>query len=286
MKKLIYAAAALVIVYSSQAHSAATGATAAARPAAGVLVLKKAKADATAVFARIDSGLAKAARGGSQDADKTLAGLCSSLPAASCSLVDDKGKIIAIFPAEYKNLVGSDISKQDHMAKLLKTHKPVMGEVFTSLQGFAAVGIYHPVFSKAKKFSGGVGILVKPEVLLSGVLSSSEGKGGFNFWVMDRTGRLLYDPDVTQIGRVLSTDPIYIQYEKLQALVKKIAVSGKGEGEYEYFRLGSSDVVSKQASWDTIGLYGAQWRLVAITPKRLGETLRDNSRTPPSARGI
>ena len=270
MKKLVYAAVAgLFIVWVTRAESTGPGATAAARPAAGVLVLKKAKADTTAVFARIDSGLAKAAREVSLDAAKTLAGLCSSLPAASCALVDDKGKIIAIFPEEYKNLVGADVSKQGHMAKLLKTHKPVMGEVFTSLQGFAAVGIYQPVFSKAGKFFGAVGILVKPEVLLSGVLSSSEGKDGFNFWVMDKTGRLLYDPDKTQIGRVLSTDEIYIQYEKLQALVKRIAVSGKGEGEYEYYKLGSSDVVAKQARWDTIGLYGAPWRLVAITQKRL-----------------
>ncbi len=268
MKKSVYAAVAgLFIMCFSRAESAGTGAIAVARPAAGAVVLKKAKADAMAVFARIDSGLAKAAREVFPDAAKTLAELCSSLPAAGCSFVDDKGKITGIFPEEYKNLVGSDVSKQDHMAKLLKTHKPVMGGVFTSLQGFAAVGIYQPVFSKTKKFSGAVGVLVKPEVLLSGVLSSSEGKGGFNFWVMDKTGRLLYDPDKTQIGRVLSTDEIYIRYEKLQALVKKIAVSGKGEGEYEYYKFGSRDMVAKQARWDTIGLYGAQWRLVAIIPK-------------------
>ena len=267
MNKPGYAAAAvLFMVCFSQAEGGGTGAISSTRPAAAV-VLKAAKADATAVFAKIDSSLADAAREVPRDAAKTLEGLCSSLPAASCAFVDDKGRIIGIFPEEYKNLVGSDVSKQDHVAKLLKTHKPVMGEVFTSLQGFSAVGIYRPVFSKAGKFSGAVGILVKPEVVLSDVFSASEGKDGFNFWVMDKTGRILYDPDKTQIGKILSTDEVYIRYEKLQALAKKIAVSGRGEGEYEYYKTGSREVVAKLASWDTIGLYGTQWRLVAVTRK-------------------
>ncbi len=265
MKKLIYAVAAVSLAASfSQAEIGRSGAVQAARSGARGTVLKEARADVAEVFVRIDSALAQAAREVPADAAKTLGGLCSSLPAASCAVVDDKGKITAIFPDEYKNLVGSDVSKQDHVAKILKTHKPVMGKVFTSLQGFAGVGIYQPVFSKDKKFSGAVGILVKPEVLLSGVLAALEGKDGFNFWVMDKAGRILYDPDKTQIGKMLFSDEIYSQYKHLRTLGKKIAARGNGEGEYEFYKTGTRDTVIKLAKWDSVGLYGAQWRLVAV----------------------
>ena len=229
-------------------------------------VLKEARANVTAVFSRIDSALTKAVGEVSADPAKTLGGLCSSLPAASCSFVDDKGKITATFPEEYKNIVGSDVSKQAHVAKILKTHKPVMGEVFASLQGFDAVAIYRPVFS-GKKFTGAVGILVKPDAMLSGALASLEGKDGFHFWVMDKAGLQLYDPDKTQVGKNLLTHEMFTGHETVQALIKRVAAHSTGEGEYKYYKLGTKDMATKLTRWDTVGLYGTQWRLAVVELK-------------------
>lgn len=244
-----------------------SGQAKAARPASNAAILREARKDVAAALARIDTALSQAVPKVSSDPAGTLEGLCTSLSAASCAVIDKDAKITAVYPKPDARLVGSDVSKQNHVAKLLKSHKPVMGDIFTALQGFSGAAIYHPLFSDKKKFIGGVGALIKPEDLLAGVLTPLEGKDGLHFWVMDTYGRILYDPDKSQVGKILFSDPLYSPYKELLALGKRIAAHGKGKGEYKFFRTGGKELVTKSALWDTVGLHGARWRLVLVQPK-------------------
>ncbi len=243
------------------------GQSKAARPASNAAILQEARKDVAAAFARIDSALSQAVPKVSSDPAGTLEGLCTSLSAASCAVIDREGKITATYPKQDARLVGADVSKQDHAAKLLKSHKPVMGDIFTALQGFSGAAIYHPLFSDQGEFIGGVGALVKPEDLLTGVLTPLGGKDGRYFWVMDTYGRILYDPDKSQVGKMLFSDPLYSPYKELLALGRRIAAHGKGKGEYKFFRTGGKELVTKSALWDTVGLHGARWRMVLVQPK-------------------
>ncbi|MCX5795759.1 MAG: hypothetical protein NTY77_09720 [Elusimicrobia bacterium] len=266
MKNFICASVALLLQVPASAAGAA-GSAKAARPASDAAILQEARKNVVAAFARIDSALSQAVPKVSSDPAGTLEGLCKTLSVASCAVIDKQGKITAMAPKENERFVGMDISKQDHAAKLLKHHQPVMGDVFTALEGYSGVGIYHPLFSDKGQFSGGVGVLVKPEELLAGALTPLEGKDGPQFSVIDTYGRLLYDSDKSQVGKMLFSDPLYSPHEDLLALGRRIVARTKGKGEYKFFRNGSKELVTKSALWDTAGLHGARWRLVLVQPK-------------------
>jgi len=263
MKSFICAAAVLLL-QAPFAQAAGPGRAKAKHPTANAAVLREAHLAVTAALTRIESALAQAAPKTAADPSGTVESLCATLPAASCAVLDARGRITAIAPKENAGLVGADVSQQDHAAKLLKKRKPVMGDVFVALQGYPSVGIYRPLFSDQKEFAGGVGVLVKPEVLLKGALAPWEGRDGRHFWVMDTYGRVLYDSDETQVGKMLFSDPLYSPHKKLLALSRRIAAQAKGKGEYRFLRAGGTEVVAKSALWDTVGLHGARWRLVLV----------------------
>ncbi|MDD5629397.1 MAG: cache domain-containing protein [Elusimicrobia bacterium] len=260
MRNIVCAAAFLLLQapFAQAAESA---------PSTDAAALKEARQAVTAVLSRIDSALAQAAPKTAADPAGTLEGLRQGLPVATCAVMDRQGKLTAVAPKENERFVGTDISKQDHAVKLLKSHKPVMGEVFTAVEGFVGVGIYRPLFSGKKEFAGGVGVLVKPEDLLAAALDPLQGKDGRYFWVMDTSGRVLYDADKPEIGKMIFSDPLYSPYPELLALGKRIAARAQGRGEYKFSQTGGKEVVAKSALWDTVGLHGARWRLVLARPK-------------------
>ena len=58
--------------------------------------------------------------------------------------VDAQGKILFTYPYN-KSAIGADISKQEHMEKILSTHKPVVSDVFFAVQNFYTVAYHLPI---------------------------------------------------------------------------------------------------------------------------------------------
>ena len=58
--------------------------------------------------------------------------------------VDEKGVIRDDFPDS--NAVGLDISHQNHVVTLMREHKPVISEVFRTIEGVDAIALHVPVF--------------------------------------------------------------------------------------------------------------------------------------------
>ena len=71
--------------------------------------------------------------------------------------VDEKGVIRDDFPDS--NAEGLDISRQVHIAALLRDHKPVISEVFRTIEGIDTVALHVPVM-QGSEFKGSVEILV------------------------------------------------------------------------------------------------------------------------------
>lgn len=49
------------------------------------------------------------------------------------------GRQTTIEPAGYRSFEGKDISDQEKVKRILKRHKPVLSEVFRSVEGYDAV---------------------------------------------------------------------------------------------------------------------------------------------------
>ena len=64
---------------------------------------------------------------------------------ASVTRVDEKGYIVYTFPYDYRS-IRRDISYQSHIKEIMKTLRPVVSDVITTVQGFRTIALHVPVF--------------------------------------------------------------------------------------------------------------------------------------------
>jgi|GEM_PF-617296 SagB-type dehydrogenase family enzyme len=239
-------------------------------------VLTKLRYEISLAFASIDRSLTDAVTKLSitgtegEEARKVLGQLCMAHPyAVDCAIVSSEGRMTMVEPQEYRKFEGSDISKQEQVATLRKTKKPVLSDTFRSVEGLAAVDIEYPLFSRENKFIGSVSMLIKPEVFLGSIMGApTKGLPGDTF-VMQRDGYILYDTGKEQIGKNTFDSPLYKSFPQLLALGKRMTAERSGSGSYEFLEPGLKGPVKKLAHWVTVGLYGGEWRLVVTIPDRI-----------------
>ncbi len=107
------------------------------------------------------------------------------------SRVDEKGVIRDDFPDS--NAVGLDISNRKHIVTLMREHKPVISEVFRTIEGIDAVALHVPVL-QGTEFKGSVEVLVDFQNLARRYLDVVKvGPTGYA-WVISQAGIVLYTP--------------------------------------------------------------------------------------------
>jgi hypothetical protein len=195
--------------------------------------------------------------------EKALRGLCCSVPGSiDCATVDLEGRLATLMPPEYKDYKGADISTQEQVIRLKKTGKPVASNVFRSVEGIDAVDIEHPAYLKNRELAGSVSLLFRPDQFLASIIVPALKGLPYEAWLMQKDGRILYDRDPKLIGLMLFEDPLYRPYQSLLTAGRKIAADRKGKGSYEFLAVGKQGSVRKDIVWDTLDIYGTEWRLV------------------------
>ena len=211
------------------------------------------------------------------DARDMLHNLCGGVPyAVDCATVDLEGHMVTVEPERYRKFEGSDISKQEQIVLVQKSRRPVISKVFRAVEGFDAVDIEYPVFSPEKEFMGSVSLLVRPDSLFSNIVTPVIQGLPVDVWVMQKDGRIMYDPDIEEIGRMLFEDPLYSAFPELLSLGKTIARKKSGSGSYEFLGKDLKGPIRKDAYWTTVGALGTEWRLVVThnIPEESGESMR------------
>ncbi|MFH1440538.1 MAG: cache domain-containing protein [Candidatus Omnitrophota bacterium] len=236
-------------------------------------MLKEAKEGITTVFTSIDNGLSTTARKLSNvdlkgdDARKILNDLCKGRDyLIDCSIIDTAGKMIVVEPAEYSKYEGSDISKQTHIIDMLKNKKPVFSNAFHSVEGIEAVDFDYPIFSDKGDFLGAVSMLIKQDALSADIIMPLVQGMACKAWIMQKNGMIIYDPDPNQIGKNIFVDPFFQPFGDLVSFSGTVAMAKSGAGSYDFYVKGMEDqtVVKKYAVWDTVSLYGTQWRIIVM----------------------
>jgi hypothetical protein len=234
-------------------------------------VLPELEKEITAELNKIDRDLARIAGRLSEKDFKTaetrkmLGDLCHSYPyAVDCTVVDGNGRMALVEPGEYSKFEGSDISAQEQIIRLRESKKPVMSNVIRTVEGIDAVDLEQPVFTSRGELTGSVSVLFKPEAMLAAIISPVVQGMPVDAWLMQKDGRILYDPDREEVGLMLFDDPMYKPYPQLLALGELIAGEKSGAGSYEFLGPELKKPVVKDAHWTTVGLHGTEWRLVVI----------------------
>jgi PAS domain S-box-containing protein len=155
----------------------------------------------------------------------------------SITRVDERGVIIYNFPSS--SPVGTDISNQKHIRELLRDHKPVVSDVFKSVEGADAVALHVPVF-RGSEFKGSIGILINFESLANHYFDVIKiGKTGYA-WVISRDGTILYTPIPEFTGK--SAFAMIKKSPSLEVMVNDMLKAREGVAQYTYDRIGERNV--------------------------------------------
>ena len=237
--------------------------------AAASAALIRLQSDLTTALESLDGRLAYAAfdlgKTGLTDdaAHAILLNLSDSDPAiVDCVVADAGGTIIAAEPAAYRGAEGADIRAQDHVRHIQATKRPAMSEMITVAEGFPAVVIASPIFTNESRFAGFVAAVVRPEILIGNVAGPVTNGTSLQVMVIQTDGRLLYDTDRTQVGRMTLEDPLYADYPDLLDTARRTAVERYGTATYGFTAGGEK--VQKEIAWTTAGLHGTEWRVAVI----------------------
>ncbi|MDD4952638.1 MAG: hypothetical protein PHV85_08820 [Desulfovibrionaceae bacterium] len=263
MKKALTAALALVLLlpWTSAAKGPDNAARALERAVSGI------QAELEAMDADLKLAADKLATTGldGKKAKKALGQVWKGNPhVVDVSSINAEGRLVAIVPASFNGFAGKYISGQEQFQRLLSTGKPVLSNVFMSVEGVWAVDLEQPVAAPGGGLLGSASILAQPHAMVRQVLAPLTRETGLEFMVLERTGLVLYDADPSEVGKNTFSDPMFKDYPELIEVAKKICAQDSGRGVYEFRAAEGRGKVRKSIAWDSAGLHGTLWRVCVM----------------------
>jgi len=227
------------------------------------------QSDITVALEAVDGRLSHAASdlGGTGLNDTAARGILLNLsdvdPAVvDCTVSDAGGTLLAAEPAAYHGVEGADLRDQPNVRHVLASKRPIMSEVITVAEGIPAAVMSTPIFTGEDRFVGFASVVFRPEVLLAGIADPAANGTPFQVMVIQPDGRVLYDTDMGQIGRMTLEDPLYAGYPDLLDVARRTATERYGTAAYGFEVDG--EAVRKEIVWTTTGLHGVEWRVAVI----------------------
>jgi two-component system cell cycle sensor histidine kinase/response regulator CckA len=179
--------------------------------------------------------------------------------------VDAKGKIVYTVPMD-KNIIGNDISYQDHVAQVIKTHEPVVSDVFMAVQDYQAIAYHIPVFD-GDKYAGSLALLIPFENISEEYFQNIKtAKNGYA-WVITQKGIEISCPITSHIGR--SIYETSNNFPSLVELADKMIKGEQGVTTYSYNKIMDETVeqTKKHAVYYPIHLGNTIWSICIATPE-------------------
>lgn len=180
------------------------------------------------------------------------------------TLYDAKGVILYSYPDE--SVTGRDISSQPHVQKILKDHKTIVSDVFTSVQGIQAVALSEPVFRDGV-FVGVIGFLIDFKHIAKTYIEDIRiGKDGYA-WMISRDGTELYCPVPGHTG--VNVGHTSAEFPSVITMASDMKKGLKGVTTYSYDRVKDekTEVITKHAVYYPVELYGNLWSITVATPE-------------------
>ena len=180
------------------------------------------------------------------------------------ALMNSSGTLTYIYPE--KEFIGSDISYQSHVKRLLETKKPVLSEVFDSVEGYRAVSYHVPLFTSGK-FTGSLSVLIPFNRVAERFLGDLKTCPGGYAWMISRGGTVLYHPDKNEVGRNILHG--MDKHAGLPDLFQRMIGGEEGKATYVYYAReeDNSREESKHASFTPVPVANTHWSIAVVTPE-------------------
>lgn len=186
---------------------------------------------------------------------------------SAISRVDRNGKVVYTYP-ERPELIGTNISNQSHVQKIQQTQKPVLSDIFQSIQGYNALAYHYPIFLNGT-FDGSVAILIPFTTVFEKKLSQVELTKGGKAWLVSGDGIILHSPFKSDYGA-----SFFEQYKEIPSFPKSFEEINSHQADIHTFLIpnngsfpfepGLYDIVHKP-----LALEDSYWDLFFITPRKV-----------------
>ncbi len=180
----------------------------------------------------------------------------------SITRVNEYGRIL--YSAPYGLPTRTDVSNQEHIRKILQDHKPVISDVFKTVQGFSAVVFHVPVF-KRSEFKGTLAIVINFENLAKRYLEVIKiGETGYA-WVVSRNGITLYSPVPGFTGK--SVYESCKDFPSLLSMVHDMLQGRQGNATYIFNKVPSQSgtPIKKNAVYMPVYIANTFWSIVVTS---------------------
>ena len=172
-------------------------------------------------------------------------------------IADEGGIVLAVYPDNIHGALGTDLSSYPPDKETFLNQDVYVSEFMQLENGMEAYLFSVPV-EIGGEYAGYISLSFDPYRLF-GAEQQKVSEDGYNLWVMETDGVQVYDPDVSEAGVNLLTNPEYASVLEMTTLV---ASTPSGKTTYMYTADTGTGNVSKTAVWDTLTYGGRTWRVV------------------------
>ena len=179
------------------------------------------------------------------------------------SYVDDKGILAYVEPEEFRHIEGSDISNQEHITQAFQTKDKSLSKIFMLLEGYYGVIMCNPILLNNTVY-GITSVVFKPEDNIKHLTDPIISGKVDDFFVMEENGAMIYDTDVSQIGRNVFTDELYQGFPEMIATAHTVVSNNEGKTYYSFWDKTKQKTVKKAVWWKTSDYYGNKWKFCIV----------------------
>ena len=171
--------------------------------------------------------------------------------------VDKNGRIVYTYPYD-KNVIGRNISHQEHNKRVKKNKKPTLSTIIVTVQGYRAI-IYAFPLMKDGEYYGSLNCLISYQKIAEKYLKKLKtSKNSYSF-LIDKKGKILYHPKLHFYSK--SSYEIAKNSENLGEIIDRMRKGQSGEGTYIYKETGfeGTKEVKKYISYYPIYIEDTIW---------------------------
>lgn len=179
--------------------------------------------------------------------------------------LDAQGRIIYSYP-DAPNMMGTDLSGQEHIREILQSKKPVVSDVFTTGQGFKAIAIHVPAY-RGNTFDGTLGFLISFDTLAKKYLKNINIEKSGYAWMISAKGIEIYCPIPGHTGNSVMDN--CKDFPDIIDMAREMMKGKKGFTTYTFDKPGSNNAarVHKHAVYLPVKIGNTFWSIVVATPE-------------------
>ncbi|MFH1214960.1 MAG: response regulator [Pseudomonadota bacterium] len=189
------------------------------------------------------------------------------------SRLDASGRLIYTQPYNEK-VINADLSDQKHVREILRSHQPVVSDVFTAVQGHRCIAYHVPVM-KNGSYAGSLGILVPFAKIAGDYLDTLKSRLAGRSIMLSEDGVALYCDDPEQVGK--NVRDIFPSSSSLHSLFDMMLTGGEGTTTL-LFPSGEEDEGNRDihhAVYAHVDLRNTFWSIAVTAPEwRVLSTMR------------